>query len=270
MGHAIERIFMPVMKMQYPEIVDVAMPAEGIFQNLMIVSIRKSLSGARAKDHERDLVAGAGDVHQGRGGGGSRRERAGFPRSGLESAVRDRSRARHSVCAWDRWIRWTTPRAGRISARRWASTRRANGPKKVSPDDGRTRLKWIATTKKRVDAIWQQLEIGQSSRAKSESSESAYFAAKARFTRILQRFSAAPTCTFTCTFRLPVLRPAFYQKHTAATRLVDTQRRGCNKRIKGSVPCVVSTRGLRNRNDPHRVAGDTSNRRAKGYSRDRS
>jgi 4-hydroxy-3-polyprenylbenzoate decarboxylase len=41
-GHAIERIFLPVMKMQYPEIVDVAMPAEGIFQNLMIVSIRNS------------------------------------------------------------------------------------------------------------------------------------------------------------------------------------------------------------------------------------
>jgi len=49
MGHAIERIFMPVMKMQYPEIVDVAMPAEGIFQNLMIVSIRKSYPGQARK-----------------------------------------------------------------------------------------------------------------------------------------------------------------------------------------------------------------------------
>src|SRR5262249_23659146 len=36
MGHAVERIFLPVMKMQYPEIVDVTMPAEGIFHNLMI------------------------------------------------------------------------------------------------------------------------------------------------------------------------------------------------------------------------------------------
>ena len=44
-GHAIERIFLPVMKLQNPEIVDVAMPAEGIFQNLMIVSIRKSYPG---------------------------------------------------------------------------------------------------------------------------------------------------------------------------------------------------------------------------------
>ncbi|HEV2222126.1 MAG TPA: menaquinone biosynthesis decarboxylase [Candidatus Acidoferrales bacterium] len=49
MGHAIERIFLPVMKMQYPEIIDVAMPAEGIFQNLMIVAIRKSYPGHARK-----------------------------------------------------------------------------------------------------------------------------------------------------------------------------------------------------------------------------
>jgi len=40
---------LPVMKMQHPEIVDVAMPAEGIFQNLMIVSIRKSYPGHARK-----------------------------------------------------------------------------------------------------------------------------------------------------------------------------------------------------------------------------
>jgi len=48
-GHAIERIFLPVMKMQYPEITDVSMPAEGIFQNLMIVAIRKSYPGHARK-----------------------------------------------------------------------------------------------------------------------------------------------------------------------------------------------------------------------------
>jgi 4-hydroxy-3-polyprenylbenzoate decarboxylase len=48
-GHAIERVFLPVMRMQYPEIVDVAMPAEGIFQNLMIVAIRKSYPGHARK-----------------------------------------------------------------------------------------------------------------------------------------------------------------------------------------------------------------------------
>jgi 4-hydroxy-3-polyprenylbenzoate decarboxylase len=49
MGHAIERIFLPVMRMQYPEIVDIAMPAEGIFHNLMIVAIRKSYPGHARK-----------------------------------------------------------------------------------------------------------------------------------------------------------------------------------------------------------------------------
>jgi len=42
MGKAIERIFLPLMQLQMPEIVDVNMPFEGVFHNLMLVSIRKS------------------------------------------------------------------------------------------------------------------------------------------------------------------------------------------------------------------------------------
>lgn len=49
MGHAVERIFLPVMQLQFPEIVDVSMPAEGIFQNLMVVAIRKSYPGHARK-----------------------------------------------------------------------------------------------------------------------------------------------------------------------------------------------------------------------------
>jgi 4-hydroxy-3-polyprenylbenzoate decarboxylase len=49
MGQAIERIFLPVMKMQYPEIVDISLPAEGIAHNLMIVAIRKSYPGHARK-----------------------------------------------------------------------------------------------------------------------------------------------------------------------------------------------------------------------------
>ena len=49
MGKAIERIFLPLMKLQAPEIVDVSMPAEGIFHNLMLVSIRKSYAGQARK-----------------------------------------------------------------------------------------------------------------------------------------------------------------------------------------------------------------------------
>jgi len=49
MGYAVERVFLPVMKMQYPEIVDVAMPAEGIFHNLMIVAIGNRIRGTRGR-----------------------------------------------------------------------------------------------------------------------------------------------------------------------------------------------------------------------------
>ncbi len=42
MGKAIERIFLPLMRMQLPEVRDMCMPAEGVFHNLMIVAIRKS------------------------------------------------------------------------------------------------------------------------------------------------------------------------------------------------------------------------------------
>ncbi len=41
MGAASVRIFLPVFKMNFPEIVDMALPAEGVFHNLVFVSIRK-------------------------------------------------------------------------------------------------------------------------------------------------------------------------------------------------------------------------------------
>src|SRR5579872_6385272 len=42
MGKAIERIFLPLMRLQLPEIRDISMPAEGVFHNLILVAIRKS------------------------------------------------------------------------------------------------------------------------------------------------------------------------------------------------------------------------------------
>jgi 4-hydroxy-3-polyprenylbenzoate decarboxylase len=49
MGKAIERIFLPLMRLQLPEIRDVCMPAEGIFHNLILVAIRKSYPGHARK-----------------------------------------------------------------------------------------------------------------------------------------------------------------------------------------------------------------------------
>jgi len=49
LGKATERIFLPIMKLMLPEIVDVNMPAEGVFHNLVIVSIRKRYPGQARK-----------------------------------------------------------------------------------------------------------------------------------------------------------------------------------------------------------------------------
>jgi 4-hydroxy-3-polyprenylbenzoate decarboxylase len=49
MGKAVERIFLPAMKMQIPELVDIHLPVEGVFHNLMLVSIRKSYPGHARK-----------------------------------------------------------------------------------------------------------------------------------------------------------------------------------------------------------------------------
>jgi 4-hydroxy-3-polyprenylbenzoate decarboxylase len=49
MGKAIERMFLPLIRMQLPEIRDMCMPAQGIFHNLVLVSIRKSYPGQARK-----------------------------------------------------------------------------------------------------------------------------------------------------------------------------------------------------------------------------
>jgi len=49
MGKAVERIFLPLMKMTIPELVDINLPIEGVFHNLMIVSIKKSYPGQARK-----------------------------------------------------------------------------------------------------------------------------------------------------------------------------------------------------------------------------
>ena len=49
MGKAVERIFLPLMKLTIPELVDVNLPVEGVFHNLMIASIRKSYPGQARK-----------------------------------------------------------------------------------------------------------------------------------------------------------------------------------------------------------------------------
>ena len=49
MGRAVARIFLPAMKMTISELVDINLPVEAVFHNLMIVSIKKSYPGHARK-----------------------------------------------------------------------------------------------------------------------------------------------------------------------------------------------------------------------------
>jgi len=49
LGKATERLFLPLIQMVAPEVVDMNMPAEGVFHNLVLVSIRKRFPGQAHK-----------------------------------------------------------------------------------------------------------------------------------------------------------------------------------------------------------------------------
>ncbi|MCE2463759.1 MAG: menaquinone biosynthesis decarboxylase [Dehalococcoidia bacterium] len=49
MGKVTERVFLPIIQMVLPEVVDINMPAEGVFHNLVIVSVKKEYPGQARK-----------------------------------------------------------------------------------------------------------------------------------------------------------------------------------------------------------------------------
>lgn len=49
LGKATERLFLPLIKMVVPEVVDINMPVEGVFHNLVLVSVRKRYPGQARK-----------------------------------------------------------------------------------------------------------------------------------------------------------------------------------------------------------------------------
>jgi 4-hydroxy-3-polyprenylbenzoate decarboxylase len=49
LGKATERIFLPIIRLLLPEVIDMNMPAEGVFHNLVIVSIKKRYPGQARK-----------------------------------------------------------------------------------------------------------------------------------------------------------------------------------------------------------------------------
>ncbi|MCX7019771.1 MAG: menaquinone biosynthesis decarboxylase [Candidatus Sumerlaeota bacterium] len=58
-GEAIESLFIPIVRRQFPEIVDMHMPVHGCFHNLMIVSLKKSYPG-----HARKIMHGVWGLGQ--------------------------------------------------------------------------------------------------------------------------------------------------------------------------------------------------------------
>ncbi|MHC1784093.1 MAG: menaquinone biosynthesis decarboxylase [Anaerolineaceae bacterium] len=53
MGKATERLFLPLVRLFMPEIRDICMPAEGVFHNLVLVSLKKQYPG-----HARKVISG--------------------------------------------------------------------------------------------------------------------------------------------------------------------------------------------------------------------
>ena len=53
MGKATERIFLPLLRLFLPEVMDINMPSEGVFHNLVLVSIKKRFPG-----HARKVISG--------------------------------------------------------------------------------------------------------------------------------------------------------------------------------------------------------------------
>ena len=49
MGKVTERVFLPIIQMILPEVVDINMPAEGVFHNLVLVSVKKEYPGQARK-----------------------------------------------------------------------------------------------------------------------------------------------------------------------------------------------------------------------------
>ena len=136
MGKAIERIFLPLMRLQLPEVRDIAMPPEGVFHNLILVAIRKSYPGhARKVMHSiwgtgqamfsKCIVVVDEDVDV-----QNYSEVAWKALNNIDPAARYRVRDGAGGFA-----RPCQP-AARITGRRWGSTRRGSGPAKASRGPG--------------------------------------------------------------------------------------------------------------------------------------
>ena len=144
LGHATERIFLPLLKLTVPEIVDYHMPAAGIFHNLVFVSIDKQYPGQAYKVMNALWGQGLMSLAKVLVIVDKARQRPQSGRGVVDRAQQHRSRARRAVHhGADGRARPREPRRSPTAAR-WGSTRPGSGRKRDSTrewperiDDGR-------------------------------------------------------------------------------------------------------------------------------------
>ena len=70
MGKATERLFLPLLKLMIPEIIDMNLPLFGVFHNFVFLSIDKRYPFQAKRGNAWDMGHGADDVHEDYCGGG--------------------------------------------------------------------------------------------------------------------------------------------------------------------------------------------------------
>ena len=158
MGKATERLFLPLLRLFLPEVLDYHMPAQGVFHNLVIVKIRKRYPG-----HARKVVFGMWGL--------------GLLMLAKAIVVVDEWVDVHNLSqvAWQAlgnvdWAHDIVVTEGPVDHLDHASYRHSFGGKigidatAKGPDEGYTRgwpavIRMSAEVKQRVDEIWEQLGL---------------------------------------------------------------------------------------------------------------
>ena len=122
LGKATERLFLPLLQMTFPEIVDMNLPIEGVFHNLVHRLDQEGVPAPRAQDLSFAVGHGADDVREVHRGRRRRRQRAERARGRLAGAEQHRRQARRVLRRGA--DRRAGPRVGGVRLRRQAGRRR--------------------------------------------------------------------------------------------------------------------------------------------------
>ena len=143
MGKAVERIFLPLMKLTIPELVDINLPIEGVFHNSDDRFDQEVVSGTGAQSDERDLVARARRCSPSAWSSWMKTSTCRISGCDAEGLQPHRPGARHSVHAGSGGFTRPRRRDCQITDRRWASTLRASGQAKDLLVPGPMKLLWM-------------------------------------------------------------------------------------------------------------------------------